>query len=75
VREGLGGQPLALGQREPALGRGDGREHVGVPVRVDDDRDARVVLGAARTMDGPPMSICSTHSSGSAPEATVWVNG
>ena len=32
-------------------------------------------LAAARTIDGPPMSICSTHSSGAAPEATVWVNG
>ena len=32
-------------------------------------------LAAARTIDGPPMSICSTHSSGSAPEATVWVKG
>ena len=28
-------------------------------------------LAAARTIDGPPMSICSTHSSGVAPEATV----
>ena len=32
-------------------------------------------LAAARTIDGPPMSICSTHSSGDAPEATVWVKG
>ena len=32
-------------------------------------------LAAARTIDGPPMSICSTHSSGPAPEATVWVKG
>ena len=32
-------------------------------------------LAAARTMAGPPMSICSTHSSGPAPEATVAVNG
>ena len=32
-------------------------------------------LAAARTIDGPPMSICSTHSSGEAPDATVWVNG
>ena len=32
-------------------------------------------LAAARTIDGPPMSICSTHSSGVAPEATVWRNG
>ena len=32
-------------------------------------------LAAARTIDGPPMSICSTHSSGAAPEATVSRNG
>ena len=32
-------------------------------------------LAAARTIAGPPMSICSTHSSTLAPEATVSVNG
>ena len=32
-------------------------------------------FAAARTIDGPPMSICSTHSSGPAPDATVAVNG
>ena len=32
-------------------------------------------FAAARTIDGPPMSICSTHSSGAAPLATVWVKG
>ena len=32
-------------------------------------------FAAARTIDGPPMSICSTHSSISAPESTVSVNG
>ncbi len=32
-------------------------------------------LAAARTIEGPPMSICSTHSSGEAPEATVCWNG
>jgi hypothetical protein len=32
-------------------------------------------LAAARTIDGPPMSICSTHSSGVAPLITVSVNG
>ena len=32
-------------------------------------------FAAARTIDGPPMSICSTHSSGPAPEATVSVKG
>ena len=32
-------------------------------------------FAAARTIDGPPMSICSMHSSASAPDATVSVNG
>src|SRR5690606_13053339 len=32
-------------------------------------------FAAARTMDGPPMSICSTTSSGPAPDATVAANG
>ena len=32
-------------------------------------------LAAARTIDGPPMSICSMHSCGDAPEATVSRNG
>lgn len=32
-------------------------------------------LAAARTMEGPPMSICSTHSSSEAPDATVSLNG
>ena len=30
---------------------------------------------AARTIEGPPMSICSTTSSAAAPDETVWVNG
>ena len=32
-------------------------------------------FAAARIIAGPPMSICSTHSSGEAPEATVSSNG
>ena len=32
-------------------------------------------FAAARTIAGPPMSICSTHCSGEAPEATVASNG
>ena len=32
-------------------------------------------LAAARTIAGPPMSICSTHSAGEAPDATVAANG
>ena len=32
-------------------------------------------LAAARTIAGPPISICSTHSCGEAPEATVSSNG
>ena len=32
-------------------------------------------LAAARTIVGPPMSICSMHSSWPAPDITVSVNG
>src|SRR5690606_17863171 len=32
-------------------------------------------FAAARTMDGPPMSICSTTAPGPAPDATVAANG
>src|SRR5690606_6752747 len=32
-------------------------------------------FAAARAMAGPPMSICSTHSSTDAPDATVSLNG
>ena len=32
-------------------------------------------LAAARTMAGPPMSICSTHSAAGAPELTAASNG
>ena len=32
-------------------------------------------LAEPRTIAGPPMSICSTTASGSAPDATVSVNG
>jgi hypothetical protein len=32
-------------------------------------------FAAARTIDGPPMSICSTHWSTVAPEVTVSTNG
>ena len=32
-------------------------------------------LADALTIAGPPTSICSTHSSGVAPDATVAVNG
>ena len=34
-----------------------------------------IFTAEARTMAGPPMSICSTHSSGEAPEATVALKG
>lgn len=71
--EGLGGQALAGGQVEAAAL--DRQEHVGVPGGAGDDRDGGWFLAAARTMEGPPMSICSTHSSGVAPEATVSRNG
>jgi hypothetical protein len=42
---------------------------------VDDGETDGWFFAAARTIDGPPMSICSTHSSGVAPEATVSRNG
>ena len=42
VPEGGRGQPLPLGQGEAA--GADGGEHLGVPGRVDDDGDRRVVL-------------------------------
>ncbi len=32
-------------------------------------------FAAARTIDGPPMSICSITASGAAPERTVSTNG
>ena len=32
-------------------------------------------FAAARIIAGPPMSICSTHCSGEAPDATVASNG
>ncbi|SIJ03590.1 Uncharacterised protein [Mycobacteroides abscessus subsp. abscessus] len=32
-------------------------------------------FAAARTIEGPPMSICSMHSSKPAPLATVSANG
>ena len=46
---------------------GHGGQHVGVLVRRGHDRHRRVVPAAARTIDGPPMSICSTHSSARGP--------
>ena len=56
------------GEREAA--RSDGGEHVGVPRRgLVTMATEGWFLAAARTIDGPPMSICSTHSSGVAPES------
>lgn len=46
-----------------------------VPKRIGDHRRAGMVLAAARTIAGPPISICSTQSSTLAPDSTVWLNG
>ena len=74
MRERLGGQALALREREAAAADRGQHGAVAAPGST-----TTATLGwffaAARTIDGPPMSICSTHSSGAAPEATVWVNG
>ena len=35
----------------------------------------RKFFAEARTMAGPPMSICSMTSASGAPEATVWRKG
>ena len=74
VHERLGGQPLPLREGEAAAAHGGRARRRTAPGEV-----TTATLGwffaAARTIDGPPMSICSTHSSGVAPEATVSVNG
>lgn len=71
--ERLGGEPLAGRQVEAV--RRDGGEDVAVPVGEVTTATDGWFLAAARTIEGPPMSICSTHSSGAAPDATVASNG
>ncbi len=74
VHERLGGQPLPLGEGEAAVAdRARARRRSG-PGEVTIATDGWF-FAAARTIEGPPMSICSTHSSGEAPEVTVSVNG
>ena len=70
---GLGGQPPPLGQREPA------RRQASVTAAYMDGSVTTATwawfLAAALVIAGPPMSICSTHSSGAAPAATACSNG
>ena len=73
VGEDVGGEPAALVEGEPA--HGDRLENVAVPRRIHDHATLAWFFAAARNMAGPPMSICSTHSSGDAPATTVAVNG
>ena len=73
VHERLGRQPLALVEREPAVA--DRGEHVGVALRRVTTATVGWFFAAARTIDGPPMSICSTHSSGGRPTSPSAVNG
>jgi hypothetical protein len=68
VHERLGREATALGQREAT-----GAQRLG-DVRVTMATLAWF-LAEARTIDGPPMSICSTHSSSLAPDATVSRKG
>ena len=56
-----GRQPAPLVVVEAA--GADRLEHLAVPARVDDDGQPAWFLAAARTIAGPPMSICSTSSS------------
>ena len=73
MRERLRRQPSPLLQGEAAaFQRG---QQVVVLARGGDIATDGWFLAAARTMAGPPMSICSTHSSGVAPEVTVSVKG
>ena len=71
--ERLGGEPLPLGQRcrRPRTAASTSSYRAGEVTTATDGW----FFAAARTIDGPPMSICSTHSSGEAPEATVSVKG
>ena len=60
----------------PRLRRDRAREHRAVVERIDDDRHAVVVLRAARSIAGPPMSMFSIASSNvQSGFATVASNG
>ena len=70
MRERLGRQPAPLVEREATAAappRARRRSGSGEVTTATDGW----FFAAARTIDGPPMSICSTHSSCDAPEATV----
>ena len=66
VHERLGGEPLPLRQGEAAVAHARRARRRTAPGEVTIATDGWF-LAAARTIDGPPMSICSTHSSGAAP--------
>ena len=74
MNEGLGAPGAGVGEvKPPPL---SGGQHVGVAGGRGHDRDAAGgSWRAARTIAGPPMSICSTHSSGVAPDTTVSAKG
>ena len=73
MRERLGCQPLRCSRVKPPSSTATSTSAYR-PGEVTIATDGWF-FAAARTIDGPPMSICSTHSSGAAPEATVSVNG
>jgi hypothetical protein len=71
VREGARGELAALGERgAPGAERLDDRG-VGETAMATFAK----FFAEARTIAGPPMSICSTTASPTAPEATVSTNG
>jgi hypothetical protein len=73
VHERLRRQPSTLRQREAtALDRG---QHVAVALGDVTTATLAWFFAAARTIEGPPTSICSMHSSGDAPDITVSVKG
>ena len=72
--EGLRGQGPPLVEREAAVGGRRQGSRSTSPGTVTIATEGWF-FAAARTMVGPPMSICSTHSSGVAPDITVSVNG
>ena len=69
MAERLGGEPAAVVEGEPPASTGV--EQPAVALGSTTTATLSWFFAAARTIAGPPMSICSTHSSGVAPEATV----
>jgi hypothetical protein len=71
VRVGLAGQAAALVEGEAASAASASGYLAGSVITAT----LAWFFAAARTIAGPPMSICSTHSSGAAPDWTVDSNG